>query len=684
MDTTAHAVLRDRRAWLGTMRGLAVGRDGDLSLAGVPAPADGKALEWAVAYPCEREISGLACGPGGALFVADTAHHRLLYVDTRCGAQSWLPATGGSVLDAPGHFRSPRGLAVMPDALLVADSGHSAVHRMAFPGLEANFAWRAGGQPTSVAVDSQARTLAVDATARRVHRLSADGRADSSFDAMLDAQHMLQRPLCVAVGRGDCVLVSDAAANTVFAFDEQGRFLRSLNPGAAWLPGAIAADTQRCYVADAGSGAILVFDDTGVQGQVSGWRGPVTALALNDNRDLFIKPGMDARCYRFAADAAFATTGELLAGPFDAGEERVWERAWIDAEIPSTTRIDADVALESTAAGPLQWVALPGGDALLAPLAPVRGAARFVWLRLRLHASSPQASPLLKQARVATAAEDYLAYLPLTYRAHDGADGFLSRWLRLVRGEFDRIEEAIDDMPRVADPQFAPGTALQWLAQWLAMELPEIESDQERRALIERAVPLLARRGTVQSIADFAELNTGVRPAIVEAFAERCVWMLGTRSRLDFDTRLPPFDPQGMVVPDAAAKDCCPGAIGAAVVGEAGPLAEYQIGLPLFSDAAYRFCVVVDSERVRKAGLLDELCRIVEREKPAHTDFRVEVVAPVFLVGLQARVGIDAIVGSDTVRRGLDASQLDVDSRLAPFDGSRVGDATLDGSIALD
>ena len=228
-------------------------------------------------------------------------------------------------------------------------------------------------------------------------------------------------------------------------------------------------------------------------------------------------------------------------------------------------------------------------------------------------------------------------------------------------------------IPRVSDPLHTDGTDLAWLADWLALELPQIRTDDEHRALIARAVQLFARRGTPRSIAEFVELHTGIRPTIIEAFEGRNVWVLDVSSRLDFDTQLPPLDPLGWVVPDpAAATDCCettaPVApvcggcddapaengtmltattIGRVIVGEGGPLAPHQIGLPLFAEEAYRFCVWSTHTGCCEASTLDEIHRIVEREKPAHTDYRVQLIAPDFSVGLQARLGIDAIVGGE-------------------------------------
>ncbi len=110
---TAHAMLRDRRDWFGQRRGLALDRDGNLTLARLPAA--GKAVEIAASYPYVREVSGITVGGCEALFISDTAHDRVLYVDGLCGSQAWLGGNGPS--DLPGSFKAPRGLALTRDAL---------------------------------------------------------------------------------------------------------------------------------------------------------------------------------------------------------------------------------------------------------------------------------------------------------------------------------------------------------------------------------------------------------------------------------------------------------------------------------------------------------------------------------------------------------------------------------------
>jgi hypothetical protein len=123
--------------------------------------------------------------------------------------------------------------------------------------------------------------------------------------------------------------------------------------------------------------------------------------------------------------------------------------------------------------------------------------------------------------------------------------------------------------------------------------------------------------------------------------------------------------------------------IGRAIVGESGPLASHQIGLPLFAEEAYRFCVIVDAYRAHDPVTRREIARIVEREKPAHTDYRLELIAPELRVGFQARIGIDAIVGGDPPPLRLGPSRLGLDSQLPPLDVARVGESRLDGTLTL-
>jgi hypothetical protein len=93
--------------------------------------------------------------------------------------------------------------------------------------------------------------------------------------------------------------------------------------------------------------------------------------------------------------------------------------------------------------------------------------------------------------------------------------------------------------------------------------------------------------------------------------------------------------------------------------------------------------------RVAAAGLTPErrsgLEAAIEREKPAHTDAHLCVVAPLTTVGFQARIGIDMVVGGDApdLRLGdpLDAGALQ-GVRPGGVVGARIEEQTRVGSPA--
>ena len=429
---TRHFLLRDRRAWHGALSGLSVDRDGALQLASMPAPLDGKAVGVTASTPVARDVSGIAAGPNGAVFVSDTAHDRVLFVDGACAARAWLQP-----------FSAPRGLALSAVALLVADSGNARIQHLALPALEAYLAWSTWPQPVGVAADSKERVIVVDAASNRVQRCDEFGALDATFNNALINAGVLQQPRWIALGRDDRLIVSDIVANQVFVFDADGAAIGPLPGPTGWLPGALAATEDRIYVADAASARILAFDANGTPiGELPHWHGPVTALALRASGDLLIKPALDATYFEFKAELAHVAHGALEAGPLDAGVGTDWERAWCEATMPAGTQCVVEFAHQSSdVPAPAVWQSLDTHDALFASgAAASAGSRRYLWLRIRLSTSDFARTPQLMQARAATASENYLDYLPMTYRRNDvmpdGSEGFLSRYLKLLRGEF--------------------------------------------------------------------------------------------------------------------------------------------------------------------------------------------------------------------------------------------------------
>jgi hypothetical protein len=95
---------------------------------------------------------------------------------------------------------------------------------------------------------------------------------------------------------------------------------------------------------------------------------------------------------------------------------------------------------------------------------------------------------------------------------------------------------------------------------------------------------------------------------------------------------LAPAHPQGAVVGTSA------------TLGQSHLTRGEDFGAVLFEDVAHRFCVRVYCAELTRPGAFEDAQAVIEREKPAHTTYHLCVIEPRMRVGVQATVGIDAIV----------------------------------------
>jgi hypothetical protein len=126
---------------------------------------------------------------------------------------------------------------------------------------------------------------------------------------------------------------------------------------------------------------------------------------------------------------------------------------------------------------------------------------------------------------------------------------------------------------------------------------------------------------------EHVRLYTGARVTITES--DRTVWSLGRTSRLGWDTRLVPAEPQGAVLDRTAKLDF------------SHLTADEDFGAPVFSRDAFRFRVTL---RRRDADRAAEVRAVLDREKPAHTVYELCQPDDRMRVGIQARLGVDAFV----------------------------------------
>lgn len=214
----------------------------------------------------------------------------------------------------------------------------------------------------------------------------------------------------------------------------------------------------------------------------------------------------------------------------------------------------------------------------------------------------------------------YIHYLPSIYQKDKDipASAFLGSFLKafekILSGIEDGvnidgkpikgIEEVLDNLCDYFDPNETPLDFLNWLAGWVALTLKEGKtwSEDKKRQLISRIVPLYQKRGTREGLEEYLKIYVGES---VSVFDDLGPFRLGVSSRVGVDT----------------------------VIG----------GLPPY------FFIVNITFPSPNPRLIEEKKRVVKEiidvEKPAHTFYKINTYIPTLRVGIYSRVEQDTLLG---------------------------------------
>ena len=631
-----YAVLRSGLEWPeATITGLEPTLAGDMRLRLLPAVSPPVSEP-----PAKLPASGLALDDRCHLYVADAADGLILAVGLDCDTLVALPGppvgTSGGTQWA-GLCFGPHGW------LFAADPRGGQVVVLAVPELAARDVWEGFTEPVGLACHHDS-VLVLDIAGPRVTRYDAFGRPDAPFNTAFTTP---AGAAAIAAGPDGTIYVGDATGVTRSDWDGAA-VAPDLAQGTE--PVALAVDGSVLYLADGASGDVLLYSlpDGAQLGAVAGFTGPVTALAGRDGT-VFVKTDDAAGYVLGQPRASYLNSGQVSAGPIDAGAETEWERLAAKCDVPPLTSATVEwFTADDPNQAVIAWQSARSLDLLLP-------GGRYLWTRVTLATRDPTVSPTLHQVEARTTGESYLDNLPELYTRERGPDAFIVKLLELARSQLGDLEAAIDALPSYFDPATAPVPWLDWLASWMAFQLPAglldgSDSERTRKLLLGLAM-LYPRRGTIAGVVDFVQIYSGVRPHLFEEFRARPLWVLG-ETPLGFGSGLIDRDLEGLIV-------------GEANVGETGLEEANEWGEAAFRGTAHQFTVLVPP-----APGLDEAGRqlvrqVIDTEKPAHTGYHVCFAEPEFRVGIQARVGLDAIVARapEGTPLGEDFT-LDLDARL--------------------
>jgi hypothetical protein len=688
---------------------LTIHGDGSLTLGCVPGVAEilGKLQEVSA---LSVEPAGVSSDAKGDIYLSDPTTQRVFKLDTCSGISEALPCFGGKG-NGPGQLNKPRGLLVGPrHALYVADSDNHRVQivdlrtgqlrgvwgqtALSDPPIPSNAVGRFN-QPWDLTADNTGAIYVVERAGRRWQKFDPDGQVVPSFWENL--RGAVSEPTYVAATVQDdaaLLFLVDVGLHQVLVVDPSGALQSSWSLPAKLKPvGIVVADTA-VLIGDQASGQLFQFDLQGdLVGATPDYRGPIAALALYHEGSILLYPGGGTGVVRLAQGAGFAKEGMFLAGPFDSGTALMaWRRLQALAspllantylQLFTYTSDTKDVlVMDPSTPFPSAdgWRSCPSNVLDVLILNPP---ARYLWIGGILQGDG-RASPRLVQMKLSRPPGTYLNYLPAIYRKDEQTHLHLERFLALFESVLGSLEEQTGDLPLLFDPFSAPtGWAhwllgwqrasdekhpsdwLPWLARWLAFQLDETWPEGKTRQAIADAFGLYGQRGTVLGLRRLIKLYAGADAFIEEPGHYTSLWSLGEVSRLGWDTMLAPANAQGAVLDISATLDRSH-----LIEGKAD-------AAPLWEDSAYRFCIWVYQADLERTCTRTRIKEVLDREKPAHTEYELCIIEPHFRVGFQARIGIDAVVAGPGVGLTLNKEQpLGRETVLMPDDqeiGGRIG-----------
>jgi phage tail-like protein len=334
---------------------------------------------------------------------------------------------------------------------------------------------------------------------------------------------------------------------------------------------------------------------------------------------------------------------------------------------------------------------------------------RFIWVRVVLHGDG-RSTPELAALRVYGGRRSYVrSYLPELYhetvfapdadvhsessaaRVPSTPADFLERFLGAFESVLTPIEDRIAQSWLLTDPVGAPDGALEWLASWIGFSFAPVLPADRRRRMLQHAMELYARRGTLKGLALALDLATGgavERQEIVLLEDFRLRRTFATILGADFASADDPLLPGLLVSGNSFVGDTL-------FLGDennAEFLALFSADLKvdqrearaiagLFDRLAHRATVLVHQELDEQdLGLIRE---IVDREAPAHVSVQVLSATHRFLVGMSSLIGFDTYVSRKPSpgKVQTDVSQLgmrDLIQHLPSLD-PRLGGARLKG-----
>ena len=166
------------------------------------------------------------------------------------------------------------------------------------------------------------------------------------------------------------------------------------------------------------------------------------------------------------------------------------------------------------------------------------------------------------------------------------------------------LEEIIAAISKLFDPKETREDFLPWLAGWVALGLRADWTERQKRDFLANIVPLYRRRGTKENLAELLRIYTGLSP-VITGVAETD-FQIGVHSTIGEDAQ---------------------------IGGSAPHFFHVSVTMPNPDPAT-----LVRQRQIATA--------LIELQKPAHTDYELDIVFDTMQIGLRSTIGVDTLLGS--------------------------------------
>lgn len=148
---------------------------------------------------------------------------------------------------------------------------------------------------------------------------------------------------------------------------------------------------------------------------------------------------------------------------------------------------------------------------------PINMSGRYVWIKIDF-IMLDRKSVGLDKLKLLLKSDSMMQYLPEMYRAADGENGFMTRFISMFDSIFFDMDDRIQKARSAIDYRIADGDMLQYLADWIMTDDAAYLSADELRRKIRTTADEYRYTGTRRGLCDWIEREYGVKPEIIEYF----------------------------------------------------------------------------------------------------------------------------------------------------------------------